>query len=297
MATKSRHEITRWSLVALVALASPAWADDEGLFDDEEPSAADDATWADANAERGRVLFRAAGAGGQGPRGAGKSAVASSMFPRPRDLTTGEYRFRSTDTGNLPLRVDILRTLERGLPGTQMPAWGDKLEGVELRSLVLYLETLSPRFAKERDMISVLVDRDQIDELPATPARLEHGREVYMRMKCGDCHGELGRGDGESASTLKNNDGTASHVFDFTHGVYKGGYSPFDVYRTFVTGLNGTPMPSYAGSLPDEEDRWALVHYVRSLTRPRGLWFYLSERPTHEEPILRDEAEEKTDEE
>ena len=39
-----------------------------------------------------------------------------------------------------------------------------------------------------------------------------------------------------------------------------------DIYRTFTTGLNGTPMPSYQQTI-SEEDRWALVDYVWSLSR------------------------------
>ena len=33
--------------------------------------------------------------------------------------------------------------------------------------------------------------------------------------------------------------------FDFTSGAFKFGDSPADVYRTFNTGLTGTPMPSF----------------------------------------------------
>ena len=37
-----------------------------------------------------------------------------------------------------------------------------------------------------------------------------------------------------------------------------------DIFMRLSTGMDGTPMPSYADTLP-EEDRWALAHYVRSL--------------------------------
>jgi len=38
------------------------------------------------------------------------------------------------------------------------------------------------------------------------------------------------------------------------------------VYRTLVTGLSGTPMPSYADSL-EPEQIWDLAFYVLSLSR------------------------------
>jgi DMSO reductase family type II enzyme heme b subunit len=45
----------------------------------------------------------------------------------------------------------------------------------------------------------------------------------------------------------------------------KGGASPEDIYRTFMTGLDGTPMPSFIDDLV-EEQRWQLVHYIQSLS-------------------------------
>ena len=38
-----------------------------------------------------------------------------------------------------------------------------------------------------------------------------------------------------------------------------------DVYRTMTTGLDGTPMPSFADSMKDDE-RWAISYYVLSLS-------------------------------
>ena len=64
--------------------------------------------------------------------------------------------------------------------------------------------------------------------------------------------------------------------FNFTKGKLKGGGAPADVYRTFMTGLNGTAMPSFYDIFaePDGEyikpgDDWNLVAYVRSL-RTKG---------------------------
>lgn len=42
---------------------------------------------------------------------------------------------------------------------------------------------------------------------------------------------------------------------------------PADIYRVFMTGLNGTPMPSFADALtPDIA--WDLAHYIMSLGKP-----------------------------
>lgn len=252
-----------------------------------EPKLDDAFAWSSANVDEGRRLYRALCAGCHGRDGDGKSPAAALMFPPPRDLRVGAYRFRSTTDDLLPLRSDLVRTIERGLPGTAMPSWGQQLSGHQIRSLVLYLETLSPRFADEPPAPDeVLVDLATVEPPPRTADLLARGRKVYERMNCGECHGASGRGDGPAAPTLRNRDGERADLFDFTSGDYKGGSSPAEVYRTFMTGLEGTPMPSFADALPDETDRWALVYYCLSLGRDRGVWFYLSERPTWREPIL-----------
>ena len=37
-----------------------------------------------------------------------------------------------------------------------------------------------------------------------------------------------------------------------------------DLYKIFMTGLDGTPMPSFKDNLPPDE-AWDLVHYLRTL--------------------------------
>jgi cytochrome c oxidase cbb3-type subunit 2 len=113
---------------------------------------------------------------------------------------------------------------------------------------------------------------------PAPPglvdaARVARGKAVYELLECNTCHGATGRGDGPSAARLAPDTwGNPQKPFNFTKGKLKSGGAPEDVYRTFMTGLNGTAMPSYYDILsePDGEnvfegDGWALVAYVLSL--------------------------------
>jgi cytochrome c oxidase cbb3-type subunit 2 len=60
---------------------------------------------------------------------------------------------------------------------------------------------------------------------------------------------------------------------DLTLKPFKSGSNPKYLYRTLSTGLNGTPMPSYADALSANE-RWALVSCILSIAthdRPRGM--------------------------
>src|SRR5262249_35139679 len=96
-------------------------------------------------------------------------------------------------------------------------------------------------------------------------ATVSAGKEVYAKMQCAKCHGPLGKGDGPSAPELKDDNGLSIKPRDFSDAsMFVGSSDPRGVYQTFPTGLDGTPMPSFADFL-QEEQRWQLVWYVMSL--------------------------------
>ena len=210
--------------------------------------------------ERGKGVYQRFCISCHGERGDGRGISAEWLTPRPRDFTRGVFKFRSTPTGSLPTTDDLLKTLRRGLHHTNMPSWeviGDR----NLRAVVEYIKTFSPRWNTEAPGASISIPPEPADD-GASRAR---GKELFATMGCFNCHGAAGRGDGPSAAELKDDWGERIVPFDFSSGArLKSGDKPEDVYRTFMTGLNGTPMPSYADNLkPDEA--WALVHYVRAL--------------------------------
>lgn len=51
---------------------------------------------------------------------------------------------------------------------------------------------------------------------------------------------------------------------DFLYHPIKTGTEPLSLFRTIASGVGGTAMPTWKGSLKDS-DLWALVHYVRRL--------------------------------
>ncbi len=210
---------------------------------------------------RGKELYQKKCAVCHGTEGRGDGPAAYLLYPRPRDLTSGKFKIRSTPT--LPTDEDLLRTITTGIPGTSMPSWG-ALPEQDRTALVAYVKGLSDRFAEagQRPI--------SIPEPPRrTPALAALGKDLYAEAGCLECHGPKGRGDGSSAPTLKDDLGYPIVPYDFTvPGRMKGGSTLKDIYRTLTTGIGGTPMPSYADSL-DERQRWAIAYYVLSLARGR----------------------------
>ncbi len=194
-----------------------------------------------------------------GEEGLGDGPSAVGMVPRPRDFVRADYKIRSTSYGQLPTEDDLFRAVARGLPDTPMQGWETILTEEEIRSLVSYLESLSPRFASE--------PREPIASPPSSPGSVESGRDVYLRARCFVCHGEAGRGDGGLTTALYFQWGLPHVARDFTRGwTFKGGHEASDIYLRITGGINGTPMGPYVDLLSDQE-RWDLAHYVASLDR------------------------------
>ncbi|MBI4560500.1 MAG: c-type cytochrome, partial [Candidatus Rokubacteria bacterium] len=210
------------------------------------------------NIERGRQIYVKRCAVCHGEKGDGKGPVAPYLDPRPRDFTAGIYKLRTTESGEPPTDEDLFRVFTGGVPGTAMSGWS--ILSAENRWWVIaYIKTFSEAFKEKRTVVK------PAKEVPASPEVIAKGKELYQRAKCWECHGQEGRGDGPAAATLKDDSGDFIQAADLTKGWrIKGGRETREIFMRFSTGLDGTPMPSYADSF-NAEDRWALAHYVRSL--------------------------------
>lgn len=191
--------------------------------------------------EKGENIYLKACAACHGDRGDGAGTAAAYLEPKPRDFTSGMYKFRTTPSGELPTDADLMRTLEMGVPGTQMPPWKNVLTLQERKAVIAYIKAYSPDF--QSDVPAAIV----IPEPPASTAEsIAEGKMVYMTMECWSCHGGKGRGDGKAGATLNDDWGRKILPWNLTSAYYKSGNDPKSLYRTFTTGLNGTPMPAYA---------------------------------------------------
>jgi copper transport protein len=92
--------------------------------------------------------------------------------------------------------------------------------------------------------------------LPNDTATLAQGQQLFAQ-NCAICHGAYGKGDGPYAANLNPRpvDLTGSHLTTHTDG---------DLYWWVSHGIAGTGMPSFSGTLTDQ-DIWSIIRYVRSL--------------------------------
>ena len=202
--------------------------------------------------------------GCHGPLGDGNGENALWMIPptfaKPRDFELAIFKCRSTPTGTLPTDQDLYDTIGRGLDRSNMPSW-NPLTKQERTDLVAWIKHFSPRWQNEKPGTPIQIP----PEPEVTADRVKAGQEVFRKMECWKCHGVQGMANGPSAPTLTDDLGRPISPFNFTDGTRPlCGSTDTDIYRIFMTGLDGTPMPSFADNIkPDEA--WDLVFYLRSL--------------------------------
>jgi cytochrome c oxidase cbb3-type subunit 2 len=213
------------------------------------------------DAQQGKVVYERYCVLCHGEKGDGKGHFSEDTTPVPRDFRQGTFKWRSTPSGSLPTDADLEKVLITGLYGTSMSSLLTTLNHQQRLDVVAYIKTFSPRFATEKPQPSIIIP----PEPPYTPQSVKRGAAVYEKFNCAQCHGDGAEGDGPSADDLLDDWGNPIVPYDLTEGHIKCGNSGPDIYRVFIGGLNGTPMPSFADSIsPDEA--WDLVHFIQSLS-------------------------------
>jgi cytochrome c oxidase cbb3-type subunit 2 len=208
----------------------------------------------------GTLIYEQRCASCHGKNGNGRGWAAAALPVAPRDFTTGVYKLRSTPTGSIPTDADLFATISRGMHGTPMMAWRGLSED-DRWALVERLKTFSVRFAQEAPGPVVEIPAER----PADVRLVAEGAALWGRARCGACHG-AGDGRGPGVGLLRKDPGRRVRVRDLTRGEFLRGTSPRDIFLTLRTGMDGTPMGSYAEAL-SERETWALTAYVRSLIR------------------------------
>ncbi len=236
--------------------------------------------------EQGRVIYFEKCSFCHGVDGGGDGPAAEFLSPRPRNFKTNVFKLRITASGSLPTDEDMFRTISRGIPGTAMQSFDREIikTGLteEQRFAVIYwvqtfretpdfsLWDLDNEYAKSEDEDDRADYRYnkviKIGDPPAaTEALIARGKEVFKENKCFQCHGNEGRGNGVSAEGMKDDWKFPILPRDLEKSWrYKGGDTVKDIFTRLTTGINGTPMPTFANAIK-EDDRWALAYYVKSI--------------------------------
>ncbi len=228
---------------------------------------------------RAEPLFARHCAACHGARGAADSALAALLHPPPRSFALASFNLVSTTNG-VPTDDDLMRAIERGMPGSTMPSFS-WMPADDLRLLARHVRTLaitghvamraSSAASAGRAFDAVRAQAAAERQLrpgdvipvpePATvdATVLARGRELFVE-RCAACHGPDGRGFGEVPSWSERSEVVWPR--DLTKGVLKGGASHRDLYWRIAGGMPAAGMPPTRLA---ERDLAAVVEFVRTL--------------------------------
>ncbi|OHC04295.1 MAG: hypothetical protein A3H23_07560 [Planctomycetes bacterium RIFCSPLOWO2_12_FULL_40_19] len=196
-----------------------------------------------------------------GITGDGNGPAAPRLDPKPRNFTRNEYKIRSTGLSELPTDEDLFRIITSGVEGSAMPFWST-LSAKERWQIIHYIKTFNKDFRDKVAPKEVSLGAGKVSDQES----VKRGKKLFKEAKCFLCHGEDGKADGQITTTLKGKWDLPYKARNLTKSwLFKGGNSSEDIFRTVTTGINETPMGSYADYLTNE-DRWHLTHYVKSIS-------------------------------
>ena len=215
-----------------------------------------------------------------GVDGAGDGPGADRLWPRPRNFNQGTFKIRHTASGELPLfdarkpvpgQNDLFETVTHGLPGSAMPSWEGILteeQRLQVLSFVTTQLVKDRKFTDKQSESQTILQMGDLKPKAANEESLKRGSELIVEKKCVECHGAEGRGDG-NAFNLKDDWGFAIQPADWHkcwnfRGSRQDPYNVRNIFRTFSTGVNGTPMPSFADNTTVDE-RWDIANWVNFL--------------------------------
>ena len=81
------------------------------------------------------------------------------------------------------------------------------------------------------------------------------GKQLYSKH-CQSCHGKTGLGDGKKADEVEGDLG------DFSSSEFQAQSDGALFYKSY---FGRDDMPNYEKKIPDEEDMWLVVNYMRTL--------------------------------
>jgi mono/diheme cytochrome c family protein len=97
-------------------------------------------------------------------------------------------------------------------------------------------------------------EKNKVNPLKGDAASLTNGKALY-NTHCKSCHGTKGKGDGPKAAQLDTECG------DFTKAAFQ---SQTDGALFYKTKVGRKDMPSFKTKIPDADDLWAVVNYMRT---------------------------------
>ncbi|MGH2552318.1 MAG: c-type cytochrome [Chitinophagaceae bacterium] len=97
--------------------------------------------------------------------------------------------------------------------------------------------------------------KNKVNPIPSNSESLATGKSLWA-THCKSCHGVKGKGDGPKAAQLKTDPGDFSKAEE---------QSQSDGSLFYKTSEGREDMPKFKSKIPDPDDIWSIVNYIRTM--------------------------------
>jgi len=207
----------------------------------------------------------------------GTGLSAPMLNPKPRNLVEGSFKLRSTPSGTLPTKEDLLRTISQGIPNSSMPNFRQLSQSQQM-ALVIYIMSLRSDWKENQGAPIPLPNppTETFSNKDIFLASAQRGHELYKEA-CLTCHGVNADGNGPDAEGLVDNDNNPIKPANFQARILKSGIGAGDIFKAISTGLDGSPMPGFF-EIYSESQIWDLTAFVL-FKRGQGVGLYAKDYP------------------
>lgn len=121
----------------------------------------------------------------------------------------------------------------------------------------LFVSVISFRMAQEEPWPVPDKYLKMANPVKADATSIADGKQLWLQH-CTSCHGKAGKGDGPKAAQLKS----------LPHDLSKADLqSQPDGSFFYKTSEGRKDMPSFKKKIPDQDDIWSIVNYIRTLKK------------------------------
>ncbi len=183
-----------------------------------------------------------------GEKGDGHGPIAWYLDPYPRDLTKAGFM------NSKPLDR-FVHSIENGVPGTSMPAWGKALNGTQVNGVLQYVLATYTKEPRKDLKLPVVPDRNPVASNAESIAR---GETTFVK-RCSGCHGRKADGKGPNSLDI------LPRPRNLRNTAFVNSVGDERLFRSILYGVQGTAMPPWIDYGLSQNDVGDLVNFIRSI--------------------------------
>lgn len=183
-----------------------------------------------------------------GEKGNGQGKIAIYLDPYPRDLTKAGFM-------NSKTYDRLIHSVEEGVPGTSMPAWGKIIGDQQSRAVLDYVLTT---FTKEPRRALKPHNVPDSNPVVSSADSIARGEATFVH-RCSGCHGKKADGKGPNSVDI------LPRPRNLRNSWFVNATEDRRLFDSILYGVQGTAMPAWIDYGLTNNDAGDLINFIRSI--------------------------------